>query len=113
MEKLNDHRIRSDRKSLAKAISALGPGDVLLVTRLEAACTITTPWNSCQVRTVKRGEQTPLAWVSALIIVILGTILIWLIDGFVQDKLLASLLKALAILICLAVFLRLLLPTGF
>jgi hypothetical protein len=65
------------------------------------------------VRTVKRGEQTPLAWVSALIIVILGTILIWLIEGFVQDKLLARLLKALAILICLAAILLLLLPTGF
>jgi hypothetical protein len=65
------------------------------------------------VRTVKRGEQTPLAWVSALIIVILGTIFIWLIEGFVQDKLLARLLKALAILICLAAILQLLLPTGF
>jgi hypothetical protein len=46
--------------------------------------------------------------VSALIIVILGTILIWLIEGFVRDKLLARLLKALAIVICLAAMLQLL-----
>jgi hypothetical protein len=48
--------------------------------------------------------------ISALIIVVIGAILFWVIDKFVWNLRLANLLKILVVLICLAAILRRLLP---
>jgi hypothetical protein len=48
--------------------------------------------------------------ISALIIVVIGAILFWVIDKFVWNLRLANLLKILVVLICLAAILQRLLP---
>jgi hypothetical protein len=48
--------------------------------------------------------------ISALIIVVIGAILFWVIDRFVWNLRLANLLKILVVLICLAAILQRLLP---
>jgi hypothetical protein len=48
--------------------------------------------------------------ISALIIVVIGAILFWVIDKFVWSLRLANLLKILVVLICLAAILQRLLP---
>ena len=49
--------------------------------------------------------------ISALIIVVIGAILFWVIDRFVRDGRLANLLKILVVLLCLASILQSLLPS--
>jgi hypothetical protein len=48
--------------------------------------------------------------INALIIVVVGALLFYLIDRFVRDGRLANLLKILVVLICLAAILQRLLP---
>jgi uncharacterized membrane protein YvlD (DUF360 family) len=51
-----------------------------------------------------------LVLINALITVVVGAILFWVIDRFVRDRRLANLLKILVVLICLAAILQRLLP---
>jgi hypothetical protein len=58
----------------------------------------------------KRGFAMLLALIGILIICVIGAICFWAIDKFVKDGRLASLLKLLVVLICLAAILQRVLP---
>ena len=51
-----------------------------------------------------------LVLINALIIIVIGAILLWVIDRFVWNVQLANLLKILVVLICLVAILQRLLP---